>query len=60
MADAGFVRNDLQIWLHPDGRAIGESVAVALTDQVFFQYIGIEPPEAVVEAADNSFEISIN
>ena len=42
LADAGFVRNDLRIWTHPDGRAIGEGVAAALTDQAFQRFLDQE------------------
>jgi hypothetical protein len=43
LADAGFSRDDLKIWSHPDGRAIGEGVASALTDEAFFRYLGVRP-----------------
>jgi hypothetical protein len=39
LADAGFVRNDLRIWMHADGRSIGESVAAALTDEAFNRFL---------------------
>jgi hypothetical protein len=42
MADAGFVRDDLRVWSHPDGRAIGESVAAALTDEAFLRFMKME------------------
>jgi len=42
MADTGFVRDDLRVWSHPDGRAIGESVAAALTDEAFLRFMKIE------------------
>ncbi|MEO7633426.1 MAG: hypothetical protein ABIU20_08525, partial [Blastocatellia bacterium] len=42
LADAGFVRNDFRIWTHPDGRAIGEGVAAALSDQAFQKYLAQE------------------
>jgi hypothetical protein len=45
LADTGFARDDLRIWSHSDGRAIGESVAVALTDAAFFRFLEIDPPE---------------
>jgi hypothetical protein len=45
LADAGFARDDLRIWSHPDGRAIGESVATALTDEAFFRFLKIDLPE---------------
>ena len=44
LADAGFSRDDLRIWSHADGRAIGEGVATALTDDAFCQYLGVRPP----------------
>jgi hypothetical protein len=44
LADAGFSRDDLRIWSHPDGREIGEGVATALTDDAFFRFLGIERP----------------
>jgi hypothetical protein len=46
LADAGFSRDDLRIWRHPNGRAIGESVAMALTDAAFFRYLGLDPLDA--------------
>jgi hypothetical protein len=42
MADAGFVRDDLRIWSHPDGRTIGDGVASALTDEAFLRFLKIE------------------
>ncbi|HKQ80246.1 MAG TPA: hypothetical protein VJ810_41520 [Blastocatellia bacterium] len=42
MADNGFVRDDLRVWSHPDGRAIGESVAAALTDEAFLRFLKLE------------------
>ncbi len=45
LADAGFVRDDLRIWSHPDGRIIGEGVAAALTDAAFFRFLKIDMPE---------------
>ncbi len=42
LADAGFVRDDLRIWSHPDGRAIGESVSAALTDEAFLRFLKLE------------------
>ncbi|GEM_PF-1529309 len=42
LADAGFVRDDLRIWSHPDGRVIGEGVAAALTDEAFIRYLNSE------------------
>ena len=43
LADAGFARDDLRIWAHPDGREIGEGVAAALTDEAFLRFMKIEP-----------------
>jgi hypothetical protein len=43
--DAGFRCDDLQIWSHPDGRAIGDGVASALTDEAFFRFLKIDLPE---------------
>ena len=42
LADAGFIRNDLRIWSHPDGRAVGEGIISALTDEAFFRYLKID------------------
>jgi hypothetical protein len=42
LADAGFARDDLRIWAHPDGRAIGESVAAALSDEAFLRFLDVE------------------
>jgi hypothetical protein len=42
LADAGFARDDLRIWAHPDGRAIGEGVAAALTDEAFLRFLEVE------------------
>jgi hypothetical protein len=49
LADAGFSRDDLRIWSHPDGRAIGEGVATALTDEAFFRFLRVEPPNEMDE-----------
>jgi hypothetical protein len=43
LADAGFARDDLRIWAHPDGRAIGEGVAAALSDEAFLRFVDMEP-----------------
>jgi hypothetical protein len=43
LADAGFARDDLRIWAHPDGRAIGEGVAAALSDDAFLRFLDVEP-----------------
>jgi hypothetical protein len=56
LADAGFTRNDLRIWTHPDGRAIGEGVAAALTDEAFLRYLNIETePVYAGKAESNGF-----
>ena len=39
LADQGFVRSEARIWEHADGRAIGEGVAVALTDKAFCRFL---------------------
>ena len=43
LADAGFARDDLRIWAHPVGRAIGEGVAAALSDEAFLRFLDVEP-----------------
>lgn len=52
MADAGFVRNDLRIWEHPDGRSVGEGVAAALTDEAFLRFLGIQLPVEIISESD--------
>ncbi|MCI0338203.1 MAG: hypothetical protein L0226_11540 [Acidobacteria bacterium] len=52
LADTGFVRDDLRIWSHPDGRSIGEGVAAALTDEAFFRYLKIDLSEFVADEAE--------
>jgi hypothetical protein len=47
LADAGFSRDDLRIWTHSDGRAIGEGVAAALTDEAFLRFLEVDEPEPV-------------
>jgi hypothetical protein len=42
LADAGFARDDLRIWAHPDGRTIGEGVAAALSDEAFLRFLDVE------------------
>ncbi len=54
LADAGFVRNDLRIWERPDGRAVGEGVAAAVTDEVFLRFLGIQVPVEIVPEANRS------
>lgn len=57
LADAGFKRNDLRIWEHPDGRAVGEGVISALTDEAFYRYLGIERQFVVQDDGDSILEI---
>ena len=52
LADAGFVRNDLRIWVHPDGQSIGEGVAAALTDQAFLRFLRQAAPLQEDQAAE--------
>jgi hypothetical protein len=61
LADAGFARDDMRIWAHPDGRAIGEGVAAALTDEAFLRFLG-EPTEPVLAGAavSNGAETVVN
>jgi hypothetical protein len=57
LADAGFARDDLRIWTHPDGRAIGEGVAAALTDEAFLRYLNVEiEPVYAGKAECNGFK----
>jgi hypothetical protein len=42
LADVGFARDELRIWAHPDGRAIGEGVAAALSDEAFLRFLDVE------------------
>jgi hypothetical protein len=57
LADAGFARDDLRIWAHPDGRAIGEGVAAALTDEAFLRFLNVEAePVFAGEAEINGAE----
>jgi hypothetical protein len=57
LADAGFTRDDLRIWAHPDGRAIGEGVAAALTDEAFLRYLKVEiEPVFAGKAESNGFK----
>jgi hypothetical protein len=61
LADAGFARDDLRIWAHPDGRAIGEGVAAALTDEAFLRFLGeLTEPVLAGEAGSNSAETVVN
>jgi len=54
LADAGFARDDLRIWAHPDGRAIGEGVAAALTDEAFLRFLKIETEPILVGVAEGN------
>lgn len=59
LTEAGFARDDLRVWGHRDGRAVGEAVAAALTDVAFCRFLRIETPaqqslpEAVVSKRRN-------
>lgn len=46
LADQGFVRDQMRVWWHPDGRAVGEGVAAALTDAAFCRFLGVAVPVA--------------
>ena len=48
LADAGFVRDWTRVWTAPDGRAIGEGVAAALTDDAFCRYLRVPVPSPVL------------
>jgi hypothetical protein len=54
LADAGFARDDLRIWAHPDGRAIGDGVAAALTDEAFLRFLEIETEPILVGGAEGN------
>lgn len=54
LADAGFVRNDLRIWMHSDGRSIGEGVATALTDEAFLRFLGIQLPVEIISEIERT------
>ena len=55
LADEGFIRDWSRIWTHPDGRAVGEGVAAALTDAAFCRFLGIEiPREHAAEWAEQA------
>lgn len=61
LADAGFARDDLRIWAHPDGRAIGEGVAAALTDEAFLRFLKVETaPVFASETIVNGAETVVN
>ncbi|MBO0798787.1 MAG: hypothetical protein J2P31_08175 [Blastocatellia bacterium] len=49
LADAGFVRDDHRIWSHQDGRALGEGIASALTDEAFLRYLKFDKPGEAVD-----------
>ncbi|MBK9317210.1 MAG: hypothetical protein IPM55_23610 [Acidobacteria bacterium] len=57
LADAGFKRNDMRIWEHSDGRAVGEGVIRALTDEAFYRYLGIDRQFVVQDDGDSILEI---
>jgi hypothetical protein len=65
LADAGFVRDDLRIWSHADGRAIGEGVAAALTDEAFLRFLKVgsvklpQLGETTAEAEDSDTRTNI-
>jgi hypothetical protein len=54
LADAGFTRDDLRIWAHPDGRSIGEGVAAALTDEAFLRYLKVETESVFAGKAESN------
>jgi hypothetical protein len=54
-AKAGFICDDLHIWSHPDGRAIGDGVALALTDEAFFRFLKIDLPETESSQPNSSY-----
>lgn len=61
LADAGFARDDLRIWAHHDGRAIGEGVAAALTDEAFLRFLKVEiAPVVAGETRGNGAETVVN
>ena len=37
---ASFSLDEYGVWKHPDGRAVGEGVIVALVDSAFLRYLG--------------------
>jgi hypothetical protein len=55
-AAAGFICDELHIWSHPDGRAIGDGVASALTDEAFFRFLKIDLPKVESDQPPPSFE----
>lgn len=61
LADQGFVRERTRVWAHPDGRAVGEGVAAALTDSAFCRFLQLAEdavPE-VDESSASSFESTL-
>lgn len=54
LADSGFSRDDMRIWAHPDGRAIGEGVAAALTDEAFLRYLKVEIEPVYIGKAEGN------
>jgi hypothetical protein len=52
LADACFTRDDLRVWAHPDGRAIGEGVAAALTDEAFLRFLNVEAEPVLADRAE--------
>jgi hypothetical protein len=54
LADSGFARDDLRVWAHPDGRAIGEGVAAALTDEAFLRYLKVEIEPVYIGKAESN------
>lgn len=56
LSAAGFVRNELRVWAHADGRAIGEGVAAALTDAAFYRFLHIEAPAPQSGKGDSRLE----
>jgi len=37
---ANFSPDEYRVWRHPDGRAVGEGVILALVDSAFLRYLG--------------------
>lgn len=61
LADAGFARDDLRVWAHPDGRAIGEGIAAALIDEAFLRFVEVETaPVFAGETSGNGAETDVN
>lgn len=51
LADLGFVRDEDRIWRHADGRALGEGVALALTDRALQRYLGVQKRDKTRQGA---------